>query len=299
MAGLLNGQPIIWEIYAITLIVTTLSNYATTASQIMVHTNWLFRNTAAAKGRNISITPENSSFQAIHAGRIILDKNTPDATGQNEGRETTLLCLQGSGSVRIGSEEYRVHRFDGIYISRGEKFKVATGDFIDIAEASAPTSRSHPTRYVNFENEVKNSDSLTLHVGQEPYYRDIRKVLAENVEGSRLLMGVTMSKPGNWTSWPPHEHAATREELYLFFDMPRPGFGTQFIYSDLEEPEFVQPVYENDAVTIVKGYHPNVAAPGFPINFCWVLCSLEDDTWRSLGGVNVQPGFEQMPTGLR
>ncbi|MFI5201609.1 MAG: 5-deoxy-glucuronate isomerase, partial [Candidatus Kapaibacterium sp.] len=147
--------------------------------------------------------------------------------------------------------------------------------------------------------DVKNSDSLTLHVGKEPYYRDIHKVLAENVEGSRLLMGVTMSKPGNWTSWPPHEHAATREELYLFFDMPRPGFGTQFIYSNLENPEFVQPVYEDDAVTIVKGYHPNIAAPGFPINFCWVLCSLEDDTWRSLGGVNVQPGFEQMPTGLR
>ena len=112
-------------------------------------------------------------------------------------------------------------------------------------------------------------------------------------------MGVTMSKPGNWTSWPPHEHAATREELYLFFDMPKPGFGTQFIYSDLLNPEFALPVFEDDAVSIVKGYHPNVAAPGYPINFCWALCSLEDDTWRTLAGVNVQPGFESMPTGLR
>ena len=112
-------------------------------------------------------------------------------------------------------------------------------------------------------------------------------------------MGVTMSKSGNWTSWPPHEHAATREELYLFFDMPRPGFGTQFIYSNLNDPEFVQPVYEDDAVTIVEGYHPNVAAPGYPINFCWILCSLEDDTWRTLANVNVQTGFETMPTGLR
>jgi 5-deoxy-glucuronate isomerase len=87
--------------------------------------------------------------------------------------------------------------------------------------------------------------------------------------------------------------------LYLFYDIPRPGFGTQFIYSNLENPEFSLPVYENDAVTIVEGYHPNVAAPGYPMNFVWVLCSLEDDTWRTLTNVNVQPGFETMPTGLR
>ena len=261
--------------------------------------HWLFRNTAQSKGRNISITPDTSEFQAIHAGRIILDRSTPRASGRNEGRETALLCLHGTGHVKVSDKEFELKRFDGIYISRGEPFEVLTDDFIDIVEGSAPTEKTWPTHFVSFERDVKNSDSLTLHVGAEPYYRDIHKVLAENVGGSRLLMGVTMSKPGNWTSWPPHEHTDTREELYLFFDMPRPGFGTQFIYSNLDDPEFVQPVYENDAVTIVKGYHPNVAAPGYLINFCWILCSLEDDTWRTLANVNVQKGFESMPTGLR
>ena len=260
---------------------------------------WLFRDSAAKKGRTITITPETSEFKAIHAGRIVLDRSVPTASGMNEGRETMLFCLHGSGRVKVGGREFELNRFDGVYVGRGESFEVITSDLVDIVEASAPTAKAHPTRYVNFEKEVKGNDSLTLRVGQEPYYRDIYKVLAENVEGSRMLMGVTMSKPGNWTSWPPHEHASTREELYLFFDMPRPGFGTQFIYSNLEEPEFVQPVYENDAVVIVKGYHPNVAAPGYPINFCWVLCSLEDDTWRTLANVNVQPGFESLPTGLR
>ena len=261
--------------------------------------SWLFRNTASHKGRNISITPENSEFKAISAGRIILDRSTPKASGRNEGRETTLLCLHGKGRVNVGSKEFELNRFDGIYIGKGEAFEVSTDDFIDIVEGSAPTSKTWPTHFVSYERDVKDSDSLTLQVGSEPYYRDIHKVLAENVDGSRLLMGVTMSKPGNWTSWPPHEHAVTREELYLFFDMPRPGFGTQFIYSNLDDPEFVQPVYEDDAVTIVEGYHPNVAAPGYPINFCWILCSLEDDTWRTLANVNVQPDFAQMPTGLR
>jgi 5-deoxy-glucuronate isomerase len=261
--------------------------------------NWLFRNTASRKGRNISMTPQNSAFKLLSTGRIILDKEIAEATGQNNGAETTLLCLHGKGKVTVEGKSYDLSRFDGIYIPRGLTFQVFTDEFIDLVEASCPTEKTHPVKYVNFERDVKPSDSLVLHVGSEPYYRDIYKVLAENVEGSRILMGVTLSKPGNWTSWPPHEHAATREELYLFFDIPQPGFGTQFIYTDAANPEFVQPVYDNDAVTIVEGYHPNVAAPGYPINFCWALCSLEDDTWRTLGGVNVQAGFEQMPTGLR
>jgi 5-deoxy-glucuronate isomerase len=58
------------------------------------------------------------------------------------------------------------------------------------------------------------------------------------------------------------------------------------------------PVFNNDAVTIVEGYHPNVAAPGYEINFVWVLCSLEELTFRKLGGVNVQPEF-LMDTGLK
>jgi 5-deoxy-glucuronate isomerase len=261
--------------------------------------NWLFRNTAWQKGRTISITPQNSAFKFLSAGRIILDGDVPKVTGVNEGAETTLLCLHGKCDVTIGGSSYTLSRFDGLYISRSVPFEVTTDTSADLVEASCPTEKMHPVSYVNFQKDVKNSDSLTLHVGAEPYYRDIHKVIAENVQGSRILMGVTMSKPGNWTSWPPHEHAATREELYLFFDMDKPGFGTQFIYSDPENPEFTMPVYEDDAVSIVKGYHPNVASPGYPINFCWALCSLEDDTWRTLGGVNVQPGFEAMPTGLR
>lgn len=223
----------------------------------------------------------------------------PEASGENPAAETTLLCLHGNAVVTVAEQSYQLSRFDGLYIGRGKPFTVSTDTSCDIVEASCPTEKEHPVRYVNYENEVKNSESLTLRVGSEPYYRDIHKVIAENVEGSRLLMGVTMSKPGNWTSWPPHEHADTREELYLFFDIPKPGFGTQFIYSDLMASEFSEPVFEDDAVTIVKGYHPNVAAPGYPINFCWALCSLEDDTWRTLAGVNVQPGFESMPTGLK
>lgn len=258
---------------------------------------WLIQNTAAQKGRNISITPENSDFKFISAGRIILDGETSRVTARNEGAETTLLVLHGEGTVSVGDRQFEVSRFDGVYVPRGEEFTVETGSMLDIFEGSAPTELTFPVAHAPH-SILKEQEGMNLKVGAEPFYRDIHKVIAENVEGGKLLTGVTMSRPGNWTSWPPHEHAATQEELYLFFDIPKPGFGTQYIYTSLGEPELITPVYEDDAVVIVKGYHPNVAAPGFPINFAWLLCSLEDTTWRKLGGVNVQPEF-MMDTGLK
>lgn len=258
----------------------------------------LFRNTASRKGRVISITPETSPFQLLSCGRIILDADTPPVTAQNVGAETTLVCLHGAGRVRVDDVEYAVSRFDGVYVPRGARFDVETESTIDIVEASAPVSRATEPALARYAD-VATDPALTLRVGAEPYYRDIHKILCENVKGLRILAGVTMSKPGNWTSWPPHEHAATREELYQFFDMPAPGFATQYVYTDLVNPEFVQNVFDNDAVAIAHGYHPNVAAPGYPVNFCWALCALEEETWRTLANVNVQPGFESMPTGLR
>src|ERR1700722_128974 len=99
----------------------------------MVQTdNWLFRNTASAKGRNITITPETSAFKVLHAGRVILDKDIPSVTGQNPGRETTMLCLHGSGKIKVGDKTFDLQKFDGIYISRGETFEVSTDIAFDL-----------------------------------------------------------------------------------------------------------------------------------------------------------------------
>ncbi len=261
----------------------------------MADHRWLLRNTAAAKGRTIVASPATSDFQYITAARIVLDASVPSVTARNPGAETTLLVLHGAGRVHVGGNTYQVERFDGVYVPRGEEFRAETDGELDIVEGSAPTALTCQAAHVRHA-EARQQEGMYLRVGAEPYFREIHKVIAENVEGGKLMTGVTMSAPGNWTSWPPHEHAATQEEMYLFFDMPR--FGTQYVYTDPTTPELITPVYQDDAVVIVKGYHPNVAVPGYPINFAWILCSLEDTTWRKLGGVNVQPEF-QMETGLR
>jgi 5-deoxy-D-glucuronate isomerase len=70
----------------------------------------------------------------------------------------------------------------------------------------------------------------------------------------RLIAGFTVSEPGNWTSWPPHEHTAMLEEMYVFFDMPEPSFGIQMVYNDTLYPELVTAVRDGDAVLMPSGF---------------------------------------------
>jgi len=112
------------------------------------------------------------------------------------------------------------------------------------------------------------------------------------------MAGFTRSLPGNWTSWPPHEHTALAEELYVYFDMPPPAFGIQLVYTRPDTPELAQIVRDGDAVLMPAGYHPNVAAPGHGINFIWMMAARREGIDRKFGVVNVQPGFDQAGSGL-
>ena len=76
------------------------------------------------------------------------------------------------------------------------------------------------------------------------------------------MAGVTFSDPGNWTSWPPHEHAAMLEEAYLYIDMPAPAFGVQLVYTNAAEPELATIVHEGDVVLMPQGYHPERRGAG-------------------------------------
>ena len=121
--------------------------------------------------------------------------------------------------------------------------------------------------------QIKQDPALHFRAGGPGSSRELNILIGKNVEAGRLLAGVTFSDPGNWTSWPPHEHAEMLEEVYLYIDMPAPAFGVQYVYTDREQPEIATFVREGDAVVIPQGYHPNVAAPGGRIGFLWFMAA--------------------------
>jgi 5-deoxy-glucuronate isomerase len=170
-------------------------------------------------------------------------------------------------------------------------------DGCDLAEIAAPVTKRHPVQFVAFED-VRRDPGLHFLAGGPTTKRDLNVLIGKNVKASRIMAGVTFSEPGNWTSWPPHEHAAMLEEAYLYVDMPAPSFGIQLVYTNAREPEVATIVHEGDVVLMPKGYHPNVAAPGGSINFLWMMAANREDDDRQYGVVNVQPEFATTPSGL-
>ncbi len=256
----------------------------------------VFRNTNAHSGRKIVITPRNSSMRHLCYARIKLDPATPEVSFNTGNSETGVICLSGEAEFEIGAVKFSLGKFDAAYIPRASQVRVR-GTSADLAEFSAEVEGSYPLQIVRYAN-VQKDKSLHFVTGGAATTRDLNILIGKNVQAGRVLAGFTISEPGNWTSWPPHEHAKMLEEMYVYIEMPPPGFGVQFVYTDTKEPDLVAVVREGDAVLMPRGYHPNVSAPGHRIAFLWAMAAHREVEDRQFGVVNVQPEFSASGSGL-
>jgi 5-deoxy-glucuronate isomerase len=257
----------------------------------------VFRKTHEHTGRRISITPKNSSMQHLSYGRVILDSSKSRESFSTGDQETGLICLSGRAEVNVDGQEFSLDGFDSIYIPLGSSVEVSTQANTDIAEFSCDVAKRYPLQLVRF-SQIADDPGLRFTTGGPGSSRHLHMLLAKNVEAGRLVAGFTFSDPGNWTSWPPHEHAKMLEEMYVYFDMPEPAFGIQLVYKNTEYPEFVTVVRDGDAVLMPSGYHPNVSVPGHRICFLWAMAAHREGDDRQFGVVNVQRGFDQGSSGL-
>jgi 5-deoxy-glucuronate isomerase len=168
---------------------------------------------------------------------------------------------------------------------------------VDIAEFSAEVEHRYPLQFISYQL-VSKDPSLRFKTGGPGNTRHLSIVIGKNVRADWLLIGFTLSKPGNWTSWPPHEHASMLEEMYVYFGMPDPAFGIQLVYQNIDYPEMLTVVRDGDAVLMPTGYHPNMSVPGHRIGFLWAMAAHREVEDRQFGVVNVQPGFQQGGSGL-
>jgi len=256
------------------------------------------RNTDAKPGRTRSVSPDTTAMQQLHYGRIILGANDSTLTVDPHGFETGLICLKGSATVSAGGRGFDMLPYDALYVPRDTVFRVAAGsNGCDFAEIAAPVEGHYPIQFVRFAD-VQKDAGLHFHAGGAASERDLNILIGKNVQAGRILAGVTFSQPGNWTSWPPHEHGVMLEEAYLYIDMPAPSFGVQLVYTNSGDPELATIVREGDVVLMPQGYHPNVAAPGGSINFLWMMAAHRERDDRQFGVVNVQPEFATGGSGL-
>ena len=252
----------------------------------------VFRKTNARVGRHLAITPENSTMRHLCYARVILNSSEASVSFSNADRETILICLRGNPTVRVAGDTFELAQFDSIYIPRNSVIEVSTKISVDLAEFSASVSGDYPLKVVRY-SDIANDPALKLVAGNPGSRREVNILMAKNVKAGRLIAGFTCSDPGNWTSWPPHEHAKMLEELYVYFDMPDPAFGIQLVYNDKEYPELITAVRDGDAVLVPSGYHPNVAVPGHRIAYLWAMAAHREVEDRHFGVFNIQPEFLQ------
>jgi 5-deoxy-glucuronate isomerase len=265
-------------------------------SQDLIERN-VFRRTNAHTGRRVVITPRNSTMQHLCYARTILDSTIAEVSWANDENETGLICLSGTAEIYAADQAFTVGERDSIYIPRDSSILVRTRSSVDLAEFFAPVSGKYPLQFVRYAD-LKHDKSLHFITGGPATTRDLNILIGKNVRAGRLLAGLTISEPGNWTSWPPHEHADMLEELYVYTHMPAPAFGVQFVYTNTLQPELATVVRDGDAVLMPRGYHPNVAAPGHRIGFLWAMAAHREGEDRQFGVVNVQPEFSQSGSGL-
>jgi len=258
----------------------------------------IVKGTHLGKGRRNGIAPGITATRNLSYGRVTLEAGDAALAFENGGHETGFICLNGSGKITTGGQTFAMNRYDALYVPRDSKIEAAAGeDGFDLAEISAPVDNKYPLQFVSFDA-IREDPALHFRAGAPPNERVINILLGKNIEAGRIMAGVTFSSDGNWTSFPPHEHANMLEEAYLYIDMPAPGWGIQMVYTDPQAPEIVEVVREGDVVVMPQGYHPNVAAPGGSINFLWMMAANNESVDRQFGVVNVQPEYDTGSSGL-
>jgi 5-deoxy-glucuronate isomerase len=268
------------------------------AASILNQESCVVRATNKQKGRTRWLAPEKAAVTNLYYGRIILDSGDAPLEFSTGTHETGLICLGGRTAVEVGAQRFELGRYDALYVPRDSAVRVTpAGAGCDLAEVSAPVTGQYPLKFVSFA-EVQKTPTLHFLTGGPTDQRDLHILIGKNVEAGRIVAGVTFVKPGNWASWPPHEHAAMLEEAYLYIDMPAPAWGLQLVYTNPRDPELIVAVREGDVVVMPAGYHPNVAAPGGAIGFMWMMAAHREVADRQFGVVNVQPEYAEGGSGL-
>lgn len=147
-----------------------------------------------------------------------------------ERREMGIINLGGKGSVSIDGKKYFLEKLDGLYIGKGNREIIFSGeDHQNPAKFyfnSATAHNSYPVEKIAI-NAVES-----VHLGSitESNKRIIYKYIhPQGVKSCQLVMGMTILEPGNvWNTMSCHTHER-RMEVYLYFNLAEDGVVFHFM----------------------------------------------------------------------
>ena len=205
--------------------------------------------------------------------RIELGTANAGCTVDSGPDEMAFVCIAGQFEYKIAGVAGNAQFKDFLYVPRASTIELSTRHQAVLMQVASPSDRDTEFAHIKFSDVAKDPVRHKVFGSTETSsLRDVYMFIDDRFKASRLLMGFTVGSTGGWTSWPPHEHAKDREELYVYFDMGK-SFAIQGVYEDLAKPLFCGFVCDGDMVAIPKGYHPNVGCPGGRITYLYAMAA--------------------------
>jgi 5-deoxy-glucuronate isomerase len=174
-----------------------------------------------------------------------------------------------------------MNKLDSFYLPAGVSVDVEAASDCVFYIPAAPYEGVGEVFFRAYQEGLEPGDVYQVH-GSGASRRDVFFTIDPNVPASRLICGYAFGGEGSWTSWPPHDHGEHLEELYCYFDMPKPRMGIQFSYLEPGGLVSGQPhvVRSGHVVLIPRGYHPTVATPGGGNTYLWAMASRSRESRR-------------------
>ena len=244
-------------------------------------------------------SPKNSPLKYMTFGLINLNGETREFRGHLNQEEAVLTLIQGEGMVEIKEETGTKLQFplgprknlftekaSMVYLPPRASFRVISKEGrLELAFHKTP---AHGKGYALL---ICPNDISPVPTGKDNWRRDVSLGTTLDLPIQRLVLGETVSAPGNWSSYPPHKHDQKNlpteyplEEIYHFRVNPDQGFGMMRVYDppkrkDRLDEAFV--IQDGDTIIIPHGYHPVVAAPGYQLYYLFALAGRErhHGTW--------------------
>jgi 5-deoxy-glucuronate isomerase len=230
----------------------------------------LFHSDALVGGKN----PGELGLEFTSVRRVELAAGSR-ADFETAETEMCVVVIQGAADfrsvLRVGrTETGRAELKDMVFLPPGSKAEFFGGGAVLMAY-EAPSELGADFGHIRFA--AVDGDPKTHKIygkAETGCVRDVWNYVDSGYPCSRLMMGLCAGRDGGWTAWPPHEHAAEREEVYVYFDMEK-SFGVQLVYEAISEPGAAMVVREGDLVSIPRGFHPNAGSPAGRISYVYCM----------------------------
>jgi 4-deoxy-L-threo-5-hexosulose-uronate ketol-isomerase len=196
-------------------------------------------------------------------------------------RELGIICVSGTGAVSADGTAYTMKKGDGLYIGKGVKDVVFSGDKNNPAKfylASAPAHTAYPTVFIPIEkaNPRKLGDAATVNV--RTIYQYVHPAVCQSCQ---LVMGMTVLEPGSvWNTMPCHTHER-RMEVYFYFDIP-PDAVVFHLHGRPDETRHIVMRNEQAVISPSWSIHSGVGTAAY--TFIWAMAG-ENQTFDDMDNI--------------